>query len=248
MWKIYKITCLVNNKVYIGQTKQKRLSARIGKHQSDARLGSDDALHRAIRKYGIANFKVDEIFSDLDSQEKADLYEREMIKGLNTLVPSGYNLTSGGRNFEVHRITKKKISKTVKQICKKHKITIIDREIGISFNSIYEAADYLKTNPARIHVALKRPDRFYRGVYILDTDEYETFIPKGIIRNKCKPFLAKCSKTGTEYAFLYQHQVTKIGASKNCIPRCLRTPTRMSGGHTFRSITLKEYLEHPNKS
>lgn len=69
---IYKITNLVNNKVYIGQTKQ-TLKRRYAHHLSSARH-RDNYLYRAMRKYKVENFKIEQIdtaetLEQLDTKE-----------------------------------------------------------------------------------------------------------------------------------------------------------------------------------
>ena len=48
---VYLITNTVNGKVYVGQTIN-GLSKRWKGHKNDVRNGSQNPLHRAIRKYG----------------------------------------------------------------------------------------------------------------------------------------------------------------------------------------------------
>ncbi len=93
---IYKVTNTVNGKTYIGQTTY-TIKWRWNTHLTSAyndRLGDHNTLfHRAIRKYGIDAFKVEEV-------EKCDsslLNEREThwIKQYNS-YKNGYNLTLGG--------------------------------------------------------------------------------------------------------------------------------------------------------
>lgn len=48
-----------------------------------------------MRKYGIENFKFKILLKNIPI-EQLDYYERLWIKKLNTLVPNGYNLSSGG--------------------------------------------------------------------------------------------------------------------------------------------------------
>ena len=86
---IYKITNLINSKIYIGQT-IRTLEDRILQHQYD-----DLYVDRAIKKYGWDNFKA-EVIEECETIEK--LNEREMywIKELNSKAPNGYNLTDGG--------------------------------------------------------------------------------------------------------------------------------------------------------
>ena len=54
---IYKITNLINNKIYIGQTVQKNPKMRWYAHLAYARNGVKAHLYDSIRKYGKENFK-----------------------------------------------------------------------------------------------------------------------------------------------------------------------------------------------
>lgn len=114
---IYIATNLINKKQYIGQTIQplnKRKSAHI-------RCNGCKYFHRAIEKYGIMNFKW--IHFDYPV-ENLDWAENFLIKELNTLVPYGYNLNSGGEtNKTVHELTKQKIKKALlgKPLSEEHK-------------------------------------------------------------------------------------------------------------------------------
>ena len=93
---IYKITNLINNKVYIGLT-TKSLTYRWSRHLTEGRnLKNQKPLYRAIRKYGKGNFQIEEIDSAPDIKTLGEL-ERYYIKCFNSEDPKfGYNLTSGG--------------------------------------------------------------------------------------------------------------------------------------------------------
>lgn len=115
---IYKITNTVNGMIYIGQTRQ-TASRRWKSHRKDARklekgqINKISAyLYRAILKYGDKNFKVEIV----EQCEPHLLNEREQfwIKEFNCLAPNGYNLTTGGKNFEFSEITLEKMSKNRK--------------------------------------------------------------------------------------------------------------------------------------
>ena len=72
--KIYKITNLTNNKIYIGQTAQKNPKMRWYGHLADARRGRKSHLYDSIRKYGPESF-IWEIIEHCKSIE--ELNERE---------------------------------------------------------------------------------------------------------------------------------------------------------------------------
>lgn len=81
---IYKTTNLVNNKVYIGKSE---------KSFNPNYLGSGLLLHRAIKKHGIKNFKLELIENCNTSQE---LNEREKYWIDFYYGPLCYNLAEGG--------------------------------------------------------------------------------------------------------------------------------------------------------
>ena len=86
---VYKITNLLNGKVYVGQT-QRTLDERINEH-----LHGSLYIDRIMQKYGRENFK-DEIIEKCSTLE--ELNEREIfwIAKFNCKFPNGYNFTDGG--------------------------------------------------------------------------------------------------------------------------------------------------------
>lgn len=79
---IYKTTCLINGKVYIGQSK----------HNKPYYLGSGKLILKAIRKYGKHNFQNGDISKDdLDNLE---IYFINEYKSNDRNI--GYNIESGG--------------------------------------------------------------------------------------------------------------------------------------------------------
>jgi group I intron endonuclease len=70
------------------------------------------ALSRAIQKYGWDNFKVETREVPVETLNEE---EQREIKGLNTMAPNGYNLTSGGERFKASDETKKKLSAAAKK-------------------------------------------------------------------------------------------------------------------------------------
>jgi group I intron endonuclease len=95
---IYKITNLINNNIYIGQSNN--LELRWKKHQWTAFSNTpsnkewDKPLYQAMRKHGINNFS----FEILEECPIEILDEREIyyISKYNGLAYHNYNITSGG--------------------------------------------------------------------------------------------------------------------------------------------------------
>lgn len=94
-WKIYKITNKLNNKVYIGQTKNK-IQARFKAHLTAARLGKTFRFYQAIRKHGEEAFYIEEVCT-VNTIEEANILETKYILEFMSNNPKyGYNGTSGG--------------------------------------------------------------------------------------------------------------------------------------------------------
>lgn len=94
---IYKITNTINNKCYIGLTKN--LVNRIWEHKkcSSGKHKINCYIHKAINKYGEANFRLDVIekCTEFNVHEKEKFYIK-LYKSNNCTF--GYNLTTGGEN------------------------------------------------------------------------------------------------------------------------------------------------------
>lgn len=97
MGYIYKITNNINGNVYIGQTTG-TIEKRFNEHKRDAIKGCQYALHRAMRKYGIDNFSIEEIEECLAEE----LNDREIywISFYDSYY-QGYNMTIGGSAFSM---------------------------------------------------------------------------------------------------------------------------------------------------
>ena len=105
---IYKVTNLVNYKVYIGQTVQK-LQKRWATHCSTK--SGCLALHNAIQKYGKENFIIQQIDVGDDRVHLNEL-EQYWIEIYNSVFPNGYNLTEGGDSPVFSETSRLKMSKS----------------------------------------------------------------------------------------------------------------------------------------
>ena len=97
MGEIYKITCTITNKIYIGKT-EINTQERWKQHCYVAFLQSHKdynfPFHRAIRKYGIKNFSII-VIDRSDSQQELSNKEVFWINFYNS-YKNGYNASLGG--------------------------------------------------------------------------------------------------------------------------------------------------------
>lgn len=86
---IYKITNILNQKVYIGQSKNIENRWKAHKCSKD-----NSIIHLAFKKYGLSNF----IFEVIEECPVELLNEKEIywINIYNSLAPFGYNMVPGG--------------------------------------------------------------------------------------------------------------------------------------------------------
>lgn len=115
MFHIYKIKCLANGKVYIGQSKN--IDKRWKEHRYELNRGIHHSIHlqRAWSKYGEDRFEF-EIIETCSDQNTADERERYWIEEYDsTNKNKGFNLESGGNRFKkLSEETKRKIGRANK--------------------------------------------------------------------------------------------------------------------------------------
>lgn len=94
---IYKITNIINNKIYIGQTIhsiEERFRGHV--YASEKSDSSNVLLQNAIKKYGKDSFKI-EIIEVCTTREQLDLREKCWINYYNSRNKDiGYNMAPGG--------------------------------------------------------------------------------------------------------------------------------------------------------
>lgn len=112
---IYKVTNLVNGKIYIGQTKQD-FYKRKRYHLFCLRNGCQFVFYRAMRKYGLDNFEweiIDEAHNEKDIIQK-EIYWIDFYKSyIYAENSNGYNMTIGGEGTKgriVSDETRKRLS------------------------------------------------------------------------------------------------------------------------------------------
>lgn len=147
MWTVYRHVNKINNKIYVGITKNP-VNKRWGKNGRGYKPAKNEnvCFYQAIQKYGWDNFKHEILFEGL-TYELASEKEKELIKLYNCKAPFGYNLTDGGEGtlgIEVSEEIRQKRSENMsgsKNITAKK--VFCDGKI---FDTINECACYLGVN------------------------------------------------------------------------------------------------------
>ena len=113
MFEIYLIVNQENGKIYIGKTKRS-LAQRWKEHVSVAQKRDNFVLSKAIRKYGTENFTIRRI--DFTENEKEASELEKLYIGIFRSHKSycGYNNTLGGEGGTLKKITREKISNSLR--------------------------------------------------------------------------------------------------------------------------------------
>lgn len=152
---IYAVKNVINKKFYIGQTTIS-FNKRKWLHLFSAKNGVNTVFYKAIRKYGVENFKW--LIIDICSTNKElNLKEIYYIKYYNTLIPNGYNMSEGGENrsgknnpmYGKHQSDKCKIINRYRRLGSNMSLSI-KKKIGISLKG-RKCSEYSKqVNSKRI--------------------------------------------------------------------------------------------------
>ena len=145
---IYKITNLIDNKIYIGKDE----------NNNPKYFGSGLLIKRAIKKYGKKNFKKD-ILEKCTTPKELNDKEIFWINKLNSISPNGYNLTiggTGGDTFSIKTQDEKNniIKKRLKTTLLKHGPNFFKRKLTEECKKNISEANKGKKYPNRKSIIL----------------------------------------------------------------------------------------------
>ena len=156
---VYLIRNLVNDKVYVGQTKN--LASRKASHLYAMRRGDCRPLYSAIRKHGVENFTFEVLEECTD--DVVNGREQHWVVYFDSFnLEKGYNLTSGGnQNFEHTPETIRKIreARARQNITEEHRQHISEGLLQSSQNLEVKAkrrAGQAKRQPCSDETKLRR--------------------------------------------------------------------------------------------
>ena len=233
MYEVYKITNLVNNKVYIGQT-TRGIKARFNRHIRDAmseRLGTHFA--RAIRKYGAKNFVID-VIDTAYSQEELNQKEQYWIREYDSIT-HGYNETDaiykcGGNTYmsktesELFSIGDRiRETKLGSKNPHSRKIKCRNENTGeeLFFNTLKECQEYFGEKHHRFITT--RVNHYTRGLYLAEwniayQDEPYSEMAEHVNKRGCEVRVTDL-ETSTQSIYPSLRMVSR----ELCIPRHLMT-------------------------
>jgi hypothetical protein len=179
---IYVVTHHRSEKQYVGLTVQS-LERRWESHLEQAYAGhvkDERSLHAAIRTFGADEFTIERVDTG-SSKGGLEAKERQWIKKLGSLIPRGFNISTGGTSGGSHS----------------RKVTVD----GISFPSVKAATEYvahtrqvsLYAAAARIRkdsIDVKRPAK--PGQSLVKTQAYKAWsrLRHGVMNPKSKDYIA----------------------------------------------------------
>lgn len=117
---IYKITNLINKKIYIGQSNNPQ--RRFQEHCSESKKGYTSLINQAIVKYGEKNFQF-EILGWFENYKEKEQYYIQYYK---SLAPYGYNIATGGNEPPHWNGEKSPVSKISKETASRVQIQALN--------------------------------------------------------------------------------------------------------------------------
>ena len=126
-YEVFKINCLINDKIYIGQTVQNPPIKRWLDHYDEMnRTNNQLLLYRALRRWGIENFAFQILEENI---ELSKLNEKEIYyitKFKSNQKKYGYNLTRGGQLSTRAKLDESKVREIIDYIKNENEKTFVD--------------------------------------------------------------------------------------------------------------------------
>lgn len=228
--KIYKITCIVNNKVYIGQTTLS-IEKRFKQHLSKSSFCKK--LKYAIRKYGKENFVIEQI-DKASSKEEADIKERSYILEYNSISDKyGYNITEGGSNLSA--VT-----------CK----PVMCIETGKIYSSVTEVNKLFGCKGSTLSMVCLGKKKMFKGYHWAYLDKNGKPILDNIdLTTTPRKTRVRCIETGKIYATQKEASVD-VGCSASQLGNALtgKFNVRTAGGYHWQYVDKENNSNKKEKS
>ena len=233
---IYKCTNKVDNKIYIGCTRN--FTSRVRQHLK-ASLKENKVFHEAIRKHGVCSFTW-EILELAEYADDAFELEKKYIEEYGSMYPDGYNLTSGGAgapDYGGRRVVK----------------LALDGEYVKTYGCA-NATDRDGYNVTDVLKCCKRKRRSVKGRVFMFEDDYlengARIYKKPVPKNKKK--VIQCDLNGNKISEFdsVAEACEFTGTSRTSILGCLSGTYKTANGFvwvTEDNFPIKNISEHAHK-
>lgn len=236
---LYCVTCLINNKYYIGQTVD--CSSRWLGHRRDS-ANPKVPFHHAIKKYGAHNFKF-EVIATCKGQDNANELETLLVSQYDSFITNGngYNATHGGFNApksdewklalkkwresltpeERTEISKKQSEATIKQIAEKghpglgtkrtdeQKSNISKALKALDKDSIY--TEEVRQTMSEAHIGLKDSEETKKKKSISIKENWQKRQEELLNSGELKCNAPKCNISGLNQKYLIVNNIRYCG-------------------------------------
>lgn len=233
---IYKVTNIINNKVYIGQT-VKQLSQRKSEHKHRFLFeDSHNKFYNALKKYGWDNFVWEVLEESADwTYEILDEKEKYYIK-LYDSINKGYNILEGG-NCSRQDGEKMAIACGSKPF---YAFNIKGEFLGEFINKTEFARQYNIT-VQRVVEMVNNTTYSAKGIIVIDKEKYTPALLKMRLQGCVKklPFVAVNKQTNEQMGIFTNIEECKrqLGLPKSChIGEVLKGQRQSSNGYIFYYI------------
>lgn len=178
---IYKVTNILNNKIYIGKTndfKKRKLE------HTRYDINDNSYFHKALKKYGLESFKW-EIIDKSNSLKNINNLEKYYIKKFNSYKPIGYNMTKGGDGGSMWNAQP--------IVC----LTLIGEYVA-RYDSAGEAEKIDGYNNSKVLKCCKNISKTHKGKLFMFEDDYLKNGAKKYIkpRSSCMKRVIQCDMNG----------------------------------------------------
>lgn len=206
---IYKITNLINNKIYIGKT-VRTLEIRWKEHLQYSKK-ENTPLYQAIRKYGKDNFSIEVIHDNINSITELNRLETYYIQQYHSLShENGYNIGLGGDGGRVSSKLSEQDVQEIIEILSDINNLLSYKEIGELYNISTSVIEQINLGNSWYQNNLSYPIRKYNVTGLtISRDKYKQIIDKILNSSDSLKQIAKDFN-------LSEGQITAINQGYNC--------------------------------
>lgn len=240
---VYKITNLIDQKVYIGSTNDPERRWKEHKYQAFAQVKSnlvyEYPLYRAIRKYGLENFSFEILLCNVSKEEIGQKEKEKIIEYKSLCSQNGYNQTLQ---------TQSALKDSKKNINKKPTCALVDNNNNIleTFSSYYDASLKVFGDKKRFsnirRVCKGSATAIYSKIFRDLDEEGKIIIPEQKTRPRYKKIYG--ININNPEDIVYYNSVSEAARQENIsresISKCLQGSTKYSHVGGRKWYELKE--------